>query len=64
VDSSRELMLEDARSILDGLWRMARLAQEAAESLDDKIEDRRRGPERHGRGRGGARGVGEVAALR
>jgi hypothetical protein len=39
VDSDRELMLEDARSIPEGLWRMARLAQEAAESLDGRIED-------------------------
>ena len=34
VDSDRELMLEDARSISEGLWRMAQLAQDAAESLD------------------------------
>ena len=27
VDSDRELMLEDARSISQGLWRMVRLAQ-------------------------------------
>jgi hypothetical protein len=26
VDSDRELILEDARSIVDGLWRMAQLA--------------------------------------
>jgi valyl-tRNA synthetase len=39
VDSERELMMEDARSFLDGLWRMARLAQDAAESLDGRIED-------------------------
>ena len=39
VDSERELMLEDARSIREGLWRMARHAQEAAESLDGRIED-------------------------
>jgi hypothetical protein len=37
VDSERELMLEDARSISEGLWRMAQLAQEAAESLDARI---------------------------
>jgi hypothetical protein len=34
VDSDRELMLEDARSISERLWSMARLAQAAAESLD------------------------------
>jgi hypothetical protein len=39
VDSERELMLEDARSIEEGLWRIARLAQDAAESLDARIED-------------------------
>jgi hypothetical protein len=35
VESDRELMLADARSIREGLWRMAQLAQEGAESLDD-----------------------------
>ena len=39
VESDRELMLEDARSIREGLWRMARLAQEAAETLDIRIDD-------------------------
>jgi hypothetical protein len=39
VDSERELMLEDARLIRQGLWRMARLAQDAAEVLDGRIED-------------------------
>jgi hypothetical protein len=39
VDSERELMLEDARAISQGLWRMARLAQDAAETLDGRIED-------------------------
>jgi hypothetical protein len=39
VEGDRELILEDARSISQGLWRMARLAQEAAESLDGRIED-------------------------
>jgi hypothetical protein len=38
VDSNRELMLEDARSIRDGLWRMARLAQGAAEALGGRIQ--------------------------
>jgi hypothetical protein len=33
VESERELILEDARSIREGLWRMAQLAQDAAESL-------------------------------
>jgi hypothetical protein len=39
VESERELILEDARSIREGLWRMAQLAQDAAESLDVRIED-------------------------
>ena len=39
VDSDHELMLEDARSISQGLWRIAQLAQDAAESLDERIED-------------------------
>jgi hypothetical protein len=39
VESDHELMVEAACSISDGLWRMARLAREAAEILDDKIED-------------------------
>ena len=38
MDSDRELIL-DARSILDGLWRMTRRAQNAAEMLDARIED-------------------------
>jgi hypothetical protein len=38
VDSERELILENARSISEGLGRMARLAQEAADSLDARIE--------------------------
>jgi hypothetical protein len=33
VDSERELMLEDARSISQGLWRMVRLAQRTLLSL-------------------------------
>jgi len=32
-------LLEDARSIREGLWRMARLAQDAAETLDAGIEN-------------------------
>ena len=39
MDSERELMLEDAQSISEGLWRIARLAQETAELLDERIED-------------------------
>ena len=34
-----ELMREDARSIREGLWRMARYAQDAAEALDAQIDD-------------------------
>jgi hypothetical protein len=37
VEADRELILEDARSIRERLWRMARLAQDAAESLDARI---------------------------
>jgi hypothetical protein len=32
-------MLEDAYSIREGLWRMVKLAQDAAESLDSYIEN-------------------------
>jgi hypothetical protein len=39
MEPDRELMLEDARSISQGLWRIAQLAQDAAESLDGRIED-------------------------
>ena len=39
MDSERELMLEDARSISQGMWRIAQLAQDAAEALDARIED-------------------------
>jgi hypothetical protein len=39
VESDRELMLEDARLISEGLWRMAQFAQEAAESLDARIKE-------------------------
>jgi hypothetical protein len=39
VGSSSELILEEARSIQEGLWRMAQLAQDAAETLDARIED-------------------------
>jgi hypothetical protein len=39
VEADRDLMLEDARSICEGLWRMAQYAQDAAETLDARIED-------------------------
>ena len=39
MDSDRELILEDACSISEGLGRMARLAQEAADALDARIEE-------------------------
>jgi hypothetical protein len=37
--SERERILEDARSVSQRLWRIARLAQDAAESLDERIKD-------------------------
>jgi hypothetical protein len=39
VEADRELILEDARSIREELWRMAQLVQDAAEVLDARIED-------------------------
>jgi hypothetical protein len=39
VESDGELMLQDAGSIRQGLWLMARLARDAAETLDTRIED-------------------------
>jgi hypothetical protein len=39
VEYDRELILEDARSIREGHWRIAQLTQEAAEKLDARIED-------------------------
>jgi hypothetical protein len=39
VEPGRELILEDARSIRVGLWRMARCAQDATESLDARIDE-------------------------
>jgi hypothetical protein len=39
VEANRELRLEDVRSISEGLWHMAQLAQDAAETLDARIED-------------------------
>jgi valyl-tRNA synthetase len=38
VEADRDLMSEDARSIREGLWRMARYAHDA-EALDSRIED-------------------------
>jgi hypothetical protein len=39
MEADRELIFEDARSISEGLWCMARLTQDFAESLDARIED-------------------------
>jgi hypothetical protein len=39
VEADRELILEDARSIRERLWRMAQLSQDAAEALDARIEE-------------------------
>ena len=39
MEADRELILEDARSIQEGLWHIARYAQGAAESLGARIED-------------------------
>ena len=39
MEVDRELILEDARSIREGLWRTARYDQNAAEALDSRIED-------------------------
>ena len=39
MEADRELILEDARSIRDAMWRMVRLAQDAAEALDARIEE-------------------------
>jgi hypothetical protein len=39
VESERELILEDGCSIREAMWRMAQLAQDAAEALDARIED-------------------------
>ena len=39
MEADHELILEDARSIRDAMWRMAQLAQDAAEVLDVRIED-------------------------
>ena len=39
MESNPELRLEDARSISEGLWRMARYVQDAVETLDARIEE-------------------------
>ena len=39
MEADRELILEDARSIQEGLWRITRYAQDAAASLGARIED-------------------------
>jgi hypothetical protein len=39
VESDFEVILENARSILDSLWHMASYAQDAAESLEARIEE-------------------------
>ena len=39
MEVDRELMLEDDRSIREAMRRMARLAQDAAEALDARIEE-------------------------
>jgi hypothetical protein len=37
MEAGRDLMPEDARSIREGMWRMARYTQDAAEALDSRI---------------------------
>ena len=39
MEADRELILEDAHSISQGLWRVAHLAQDVADSLDSRIEE-------------------------
>jgi hypothetical protein len=39
VESDRKLILEDAGSIREGLWRMAQCVQDAAELLNLRIEE-------------------------
>jgi hypothetical protein len=39
VEADRELILEDARSIGQGLWRIAHLGQDTADSLDVRIDE-------------------------
>jgi hypothetical protein len=38
VESDRELIVEDARSIREVLWTIARYAQEAAELMDERTD--------------------------
>jgi len=38
MEADRELILEDARSISGKLWLMARYAQDAAETLEARID--------------------------
>jgi hypothetical protein len=38
IEPNSELILEDARSISEGLWRVVRLAQDAAELMDYRID--------------------------
>jgi hypothetical protein len=39
MEPDRDLILKDARSIREGLWRMAHLARGAAKSLDARIDE-------------------------
>jgi hypothetical protein len=39
MEADRQLILEDARSIQEGLWRIARYAHDAAKSLGTRTED-------------------------
>ena len=54
-----ELMLDDARSIRQGLWQIARLAQDAAETLDARIEDEVLDGKMEAVERGGAQSPGQ-----
>jgi hypothetical protein len=38
VETDPELILEDARSLRDGMWRIDQLARDVAERLDERIE--------------------------
>ena len=39
MEPDRELILEDAPSIREWMWRMAHLVQDAAELLNSRVED-------------------------
>jgi hypothetical protein len=39
VEADRDLILEDARPIGQGLWRIGHLGQDAADSLDVRIDE-------------------------